>query len=70
MRVPGDVQTNQAGELTAILHALETIPKALPLRIVTDSKYCLNDILYQAKTWEERGWIDVETKELLKAVVA
>ncbi|KAI0089040.1 hypothetical protein BDY19DRAFT_855218, partial [Irpex rosettiformis] len=36
IRVQGEAQTNQTGELTAILHALQNIPQELPIVIVTD----------------------------------
>ncbi|WFD32063.1 ribonuclease H [Malassezia sp. CBS 17886] len=42
-RVPGAEQTNNRGELLAILHALDVCPDAnAPLAIYTDSQYAVN----------------------------
>ncbi|KAI0089041.1 hypothetical protein BDY19DRAFT_889612, partial [Irpex rosettiformis] len=41
-----------------------------PIVIVTDSMYCMNGILYQAKKWEATGWINTKNKELFQAILS
>lgn len=52
--------TNNAMELTAILHALLYVPAGpkftYPLIILTDSQYCKKAIMEWAAGWEADGW--------------
>ena len=66
LRVPGDDQSNQAGEIVAIILAASKVPASWPLRIVTDSKYVINGLTKHLKEWEDHGWIGIKNKKLFK----
>ena len=51
-----DTPTNQRCELWAIRRALETTPSDTPLRILTDSKYCIGCLTVWCTNWERNGW--------------
>lgn len=62
--------TNNQMEMTAIIKALEAIKdKSLPIRLYSDSAYCINGITSWIKNWKKNGWKNsnkkpVENKEL------
>lgn len=62
--------TNNQMEMTAIIKALEAIRnKKLPIRVYSDSAYCINGITSWIHGWKKKGWINskkepVENKEL------
>jgi ribonuclease HI len=60
IRVPGDSQSNQVGELVAVIKAINATPPFQPLEILTDSKYVINGLTAHLGTWENRGWIGVK----------
>ena len=67
IRVPGLAQSNQVGELAAVVVALKSAPRNADLTIVTDSQYvirCLTDSLPQ---WEDSGWPRVPNAPWIKA---
>jgi ribonuclease HI/exonuclease III len=66
MRVPGSQQSNQVGELAAVLAAIEMTPKNQPLKIITDSKYVIEGLTTHLQTWEDNGWIGVKNAPLFK----
>lgn len=68
MRV--DDQTNQTGELTAILELLQAVPPTHPIKIISDSRYCIDGIMWHSRKWEDKGWIGVENKELFQAILS
>ncbi|KAJ7186144.1 ribonuclease H-like domain-containing protein, partial [Mycena filopes] len=53
LRVSGD-QTNNRGELLAILYVLST--KAPIISIFTDSEYCIRSSVFWAVGYAEKGW--------------
>ena len=63
LRIPGVDQSNQVGEIAAVVAALEKIPNYTPLRIKTDSRYVIDGLTIHLKTWEDRGWIGIKNKE-------
>ena len=65
-RPPGDLQSNQAAELIAIYKAVSTVPKFIPLRIVTDSLYAINGLTQHLSTWEDNGWIGIKNASLFR----
>ncbi|EPQ50508.1 RnaseH-domain-containing protein, partial [Gloeophyllum trabeum ATCC 11539] len=67
IRVPGPDQSNQAGELTAILVALQTIPTFRPITFITDSMYVIEGLTRHLGTWEDQGWINIENSTLFHA---
>jgi ribonuclease HI/exonuclease III len=70
VRVQGDSQSNQAGELTAILTALRTAPRTTPVRIVSDSRYCIEGIVLHSTHWEAKGWVDTDNKDLFQNIIS
>ncbi|KAJ7440920.1 ribonuclease H-like domain-containing protein, partial [Mycena galericulata] len=68
LRVTGQ-QTNNRGELLAILHVLSTIPMYTPLKIHSDSEYCIRSIVYWAPGHAERGW-KCANADLLRDIVS
>ncbi|KAJ7175325.1 ribonuclease H-like domain-containing protein, partial [Mycena filopes] len=55
LRVSGD-QTNNWGELLAILYVLSTVPGHKSLKIFTDSEYCIRSSVFWAVGYAEKGW--------------
>lgn len=65
-RVPGEAQSNQVGELTAIIIAIETVPLNQALKIITDSKYAIEGLTNHLRFWEDQGWIGVKNAPFFK----
>ncbi|KAF7976795.1 hypothetical protein HWV62_5646, partial [Athelia sp. TMB] len=70
IRVPGEDQSNQVGEMAAILYLLEDVSPYAPLRIYTDSKYVIEALTEYQEEWERNGYIGIKNADLIKAVVA
>ena len=66
IRVPGLRQSNQVGELAAVIEAAASFPSFYPLTIITDSKYVMDGLTRHLGRWEDDGWIGVENAELFK----
>lgn len=63
--------TNNISELTACIIALKTLNQRCKVRIVTDSKYCIQCMTLWLKGWKSREWKtankgDVKNKELIQ----
>jgi len=62
--------TNNQMEMTAIIKALEAIKnKKIPIKLHSDSAYCINGITSWIHNWKKKGWVNskkepVENKEL------
>ena len=62
--------TNNQMEMMAIIKALEAIRnKTIPIKLHSDSAYCINGITSWIHSWKKKGWINskkepVENKEL------
>ena len=70
LKTPGPDQSNQTGELYAVLHALSTSPKDRALIIRTNSKYVITGLTTQLAKWEDQGWIHSKHAELFKTITA
>jgi ribonuclease HI/exonuclease III len=70
LRVPGRKQSNQIGELLAILRAVQAVPENQPLRICSDSKFAIDGLTRHAKDWEGRNWLGVAHGPLFKCTTA
>ena len=70
IRVPGKKQSNQIGELIAVLHAVKTAPGNRPLRIKSDSKFVIEGLTTYARDWELKGWIGIHHGPLFKCITA
>ncbi|KAL8952370.1 MAG: hypothetical protein Q9222_001706 [Ikaeria aurantiellina] len=73
--LPGPRQTNQRAELTAILRALEIVPKNRDVSIITDSKYAIDCVTVWFVNWRKNGWKTsagkaVENKDLVENILA
>ena len=66
IRVPGPEQSNQIGEIAAVITALEKVPNYAPLIIKSDSKYVIDGLTRHLTKWEDQGWINVENKQWFK----
>ncbi|KAH7910890.1 ribonuclease H-like protein [Hygrophoropsis aurantiaca] len=62
LRIPGDAQSNQIGEISAIIIALQLTGQHEQLRIVTDSRYALDGLNIHLARWEADGWVDTKNK--------
>ena len=70
VQVPQEEQSNQTGELFAVLLAVRNHPGNKDLCIVSDSKYVIEGLTKHTKKWEDRGWIDVQHRELFWSITA
>jgi ribonuclease HI/exonuclease III len=70
IRVPGKKQSNQVGELFAILNAIKNAPGNQPLRIKSDSKFAIEGLTTYARDWELKDWIGVQHGPLFKCTTA
>jgi ribonuclease HI len=53
LKIPGECQSNQIGELAAVIAAIETTLASWPLKIYTDSRYVINGLTTHLSTWED-----------------
>ncbi|MCJ1430622.1 hypothetical protein MMC29_008540 [Sticta canariensis] len=73
--LPGPRQTNQRAELTAILRALQIVPRNRDVSIVSDSRYAIDCVTVWHVNWRKNGWKTsagkaVENKDLVESVLA
>ncbi|KAG9044163.1 hypothetical protein FS837_008696, partial [Tulasnella sp. UAMH 9824] len=66
LKVEGEPQTNNRGELAAVMWALTYAPKEKPLIIRADSTYVINGLMDTRTSWEDKGWLEVENQDLWK----
>jgi ribonuclease HI len=62
VRVPGPVQSNQLGEIIAVVAALQKLANYIPITIKTDLMYVINGLTRDLPNWEDKGWIGVLNK--------
>ncbi|PWN28565.1 hypothetical protein BDZ90DRAFT_208822, partial [Jaminaea rosea] len=70
-RLPGSVQTNNRGELMAIVRALQLAPLDCQVVIRTDSQYSISCITSWQAGWRKKGWKrsngeDVQNRDLIR----
>ncbi|KAI0046744.1 ribonuclease H-like protein, partial [Auriscalpium vulgare] len=58
-RVPGPYQSNQVGEIVAVILTLQSVPHMVPLHIHSDSRYVIEGLTLHLQRWEDDGWIGV-----------
>jgi len=68
IRIPGPSQTNQRGELIAIVKALSITPKGDMLTIVSDSMYTIQGIIENLRKWEDEGWMRVQNTDIFQKI--
>lgn len=70
-KIPENIaQSNNTGELIAILLAMQRTPKDETLQLFTDSKYAINNIDTHGQALEWKGWIGVANKDIIRATMA
>jgi len=70
VRVPGTEQSNQVGELLAVLHVIKNTPSNQPLRIKSDSRFAIDGLTKHAPDWEAKDWIGIKHGPLFKCTTA
>lgn len=50
-------ETNNVGELEAILRALVALPRARPVLVLTDSDYALKCVTVWHRAWRKNNWV-------------
>ncbi|KAF8545795.1 RnaseH-domain-containing protein [Imleria badia] len=60
--VPGAKQSNQTGELTALVVVLQLADPLIPLICITDSRYVLDGLTKHLPNWENQGWTNTSNK--------
>lgn len=68
LKVPGNNHSNQIGELTAVIAAVNALPNYCKLTIITDSRYVIDGLTEHLTRWEDRGWIEIKNTNLFKRV--
>jgi ribonuclease HI len=63
----GNSQSNQAGEIIAIMRAASAVPRFIPLKIISDLLYAINGLTKHLSLWEDRGWIGIKNTHLFRA---
>lgn len=48
--------TNNRMEMSAIIHALEYLPKTIEITLYSDSDLCVKTLMEWAKVWKRGGW--------------
>ncbi len=66
IKVPGPNQSNQIGEIAAVVKVLEKALTCIPLVIKMDSKYVINGLTTNLTHWEDKGWIEIKNREWFK----
>ncbi|KAF8545957.1 ribonuclease H-like protein [Imleria badia] len=67
IKVPGQHQSNQVGEIAAMIVALQQTNPTMPITIITDSRYVIDGLMKHLGTWEDRGWTGVSNAEWFQA---
>jgi ribonuclease HI/exonuclease III len=66
LKIPGNEQSNQIGEIAAIIKALENAPNFIPILIKSDSKYAIEGLTIHLEKWEDQGWIGIKNSKWFK----
>ena len=66
IQIPGESQSNQVGEIAAVIAAAEAVLGCCPLKIITDSKYIIEGLTMHLRSWEDCGWIKIKNTMLFK----
>ena len=66
LKVPGERQSNQVGEIAAVIQAAESLPNYCKLTIVTDSVYVIEGLTKHLQDWEDIGWIGIKNADFFK----
>ncbi|KAG6825175.1 hypothetical protein H0H92_004465 [Tricholoma furcatifolium] len=61
--------SNNAGEAVAVLLAIRKARPEVTLRILTDSKITMDELTILLRKHEDRGWLDIANKNIVKTIV-
>ena len=70
LKIPGPIQSKQAGHLAAVLYVVKATPPFAPLHIVSSSKYIIDCFTRKFTAWEEQGWIGIPNMNLIKPIIS
>lgn len=70
IRVPGETQSNNVGEIIGAIQEIDEVSPFTPLDVITDSKLVMDGVTINLKNWEERGWIGIKNRDEFKVLVA
>ena len=70
MKVPIQEQSNQTGELLAVLMAVKNHPPNEDLEIISDSRYVIDGLTKNRERWEARNWTDTHHGDIFKCITA
>lgn len=71
VRLPAHVeQSNNTGEAVAVLAVAAAVPAATDLDIFSDSSLVIDGMTKNLRSWENRGWIGVANRQVMRATVA
>ncbi|KAF5320843.1 hypothetical protein D9619_000262 [Psilocybe cf. subviscida] len=71
IRLPEEIeQTNNTGELVAILTAAQDAPSNDTLEICTDSQYAIDNLTKLRPTREREGWINMSNQNIFKKIIS
>lgn len=66
-RVSGNKQTNNAGEIQAVIMAITqatSVDDVKKLQINTDSQFVINSVTQWMKGWKQKGWVTASGQEV------
>jgi ribonuclease HI len=66
VRPPMEDQSNQVGEIAAVILAARAVPDFVELEIQSDSLTTIEGLTQHLEMWENRGWIGVKNSKLLR----
>ena len=69
IRIPGDEQSNQTGELAALVVALQLTDPITPLCCISDSRYVIDGLTKNLRDWEDKGWTGIANKKWFQAAM-
>ena len=70
IKFPAKLNTNNAGEIVAVLTLVQNTPKDQALDIYTDSKWVMDALTGNLKRNEDHGWLLSANANILKSTVA
>jgi ribonuclease HI len=70
LSLPPPLQSNNTGELAAILTAVQCAPLNSTLHIISHSKYAIDGLTKHLQSWDDAGWINTPNTQLLQAITA
>jgi len=66
LKVPGENQLNQIGEIAAVITTITAVAPYQPIRIMTDSKYIIDGLTTNLESWEDDRWINIKNAPMFK----